>query len=136
MVELTWLSLFLMIPLVYLVITVVTVQRAAFGATEASRSAGRAFVLAPDLATARQRAYAAAALAMDDQGMTLDPAALHITCRPTPASCLLPGSVVEVRVDLDVSLPLVPSVSGRSAASIAVHARHAEPYGTYREARR
>ncbi len=134
LVELTWLGLLLLIPLVYVVITLVTVQRSAYGATEAARAAGRAYVLAPDVATAQSRAYAAARIAMDDQGVALDPADLLIVCRPTPQSCLQPGSSVEVRLDLDVSLPLIPFMHGRSAASISVASSHVELYGVYREA--
>lgn len=134
LVEVTWLGLLLFIPLVYIVITLVTVQRSAYGATEASRAAGRAYTLAPDVATAQQRAFQAASLAMRDQGVELDPAELVIVCRPTPESCLQPGSTVEVRIQLQVALPLMPGVLGRSTASIAVDARHMEPYGVYREA--
>ncbi len=135
LVELTWLGLLLMIPLVYVVISIITVQRSAFGATEAARAAGRAFILAPDVETARVRAFAAARIAMDDQGVTLSPADLVIRCRPTPTSCLQPGSSVEVSLDLRVPLPLMPAVFGESAASIAVNADHRELFGTYRETR-
>ncbi len=133
-VELTWLGLILLIPLVYVVITLVTVQRSAFGATEASRSAGRAFILAPDVATARERAFDAAALSMRDQGVELERSDLLLVCHPTPDSCLQPGSTVEVQIALQVPLPVVPDLFGESAASVAVDARHVEPYGVYREA--
>ncbi len=135
LVELTWLGLLLMIPLVYVIVSVVTVQRSAFGATEAARAAGRAYILAPDVATARARAFDAARVAMRDQGVDLAPSDLVIVCRPTPSSCLQPGSSVEVQLDLRVSLPLVPSIFGESAASISVDASHREPFGDYREAR-
>ncbi len=134
MVELTWLGLLLFIPLVYVVTTLVTVQRSAYGATEASRAAGRAYVLAPDVGTAELRAFQAAAMSMHDQGVTLQPGDLVIVCRPSPESCLQAGSTVEVRIHLQVSLPLMPTVLGRSTASIAVDASHVEPYGVYREA--
>lgn len=134
LVEVTWLGLLLLIPLVYVVITLVTVQRSAFGATEATRSAGRAYILAPDVVTAEQRAYEAAALAMSDQGVDLEPGDLVIVCRPTPQSCLQPGSSVEVRIALQVRLPLAPGLWGESASSVAVDASHVEPYGVYREA--
>jgi hypothetical protein len=124
----------MLIPLVYVVITLVTVQRSAFGATEAARSAGRAFVLAPDVATARARAYDAAQLALADQGVSLSPSDLAIVCRPTPRSCLQPGSSVEVRLHLDVALPMMPSLGSRSAASVSLASSHIEPYGVYREA--
>jgi 2-keto-4-pentenoate hydratase len=123
----------MLIPLVYVVITIVTVQRSAYGATEAARAAGRAFVLAPDLATASQRAYDAARVAMADQGVPLRSDEIAVRCSPTPQSCLQPGSTVRVEIHLDVHLPLVPSLLGHPAASVAVRATHAEPYGTFRE---
>ncbi len=132
--ELTWLGLLLLIPLVYVVITLVTVQRSAYGVTEAARAAGRAFTLAPDLQTAQTRAYDAARLAMLDQGVTLQPGEMVLNCDPTPDSCLRPGSTVEVTITLDVRLPLMPTVLGQSAASVSVDASHTEPYGTFREA--
>ena len=134
LVELTWLGLLMLIPLVYVVITIVTVQRSAYGASEAARAAGRAFVLAPDLATASHRAYDAAKVAMADQGVGLSGDELVVHCSPTPQSCLQPGSTVRVEIHLDVRLPFFPTVFGHSAASVAVSATHAEPYGTYREA--
>lgn len=134
LVELTWLGLLLLIPLVYVVITFVTVQRSAFGATEAARAAGRAYILAPDVTTAEARAYEAARIAMLDQEVMLDPADLEIRCHPAPDACLIPGSSVEVIVQLDVSLPLMPTFLEQSAASVAVNASHTEPYGVFREA--
>jgi hypothetical protein len=134
LVELTWLGLLMLIPLVYVVITIVTVQRSAYGASEAARAAGRAFVLAPDLATASHRAYDAAKVAMADQGVALRGDELAVHCSPTPQSCLQPGSTVRVEIHLDVRLPFVQPVFGHSAASVAISATHAEPYGTYREA--
>ncbi len=133
MVELVWLSLILMIPLVYVLLTLVTVQRSAYGVTEAARAAGRAYVLSPDPATGRQRAFIAARLAMHDQGITLPAAALSIVCHPSPADCLQPGSTVEVRIRYRTPLPVVPDILGHPPASISVSARHVEPYGTYRE---
>ncbi len=110
-------------------------QRSAYGATEAARAAGRAFILSPDLQSANDRAYQAARIAMQDQGVDLARADLLIECGPTPQSCLQPGSTVRVRIDLDVRLPLMPTVLGRSAGSVAVDVSHTEPYGTFREAR-
>ncbi len=135
LVELTWLGLLLMVPLVYVIVSIITVQRSAFGATEAARAAGRAYILAPDVGSARVRAFEAARVAMHDQGVELAPSDLMIVCRPTPESCLQPGSTVEVRIDLEVGLPLVPAIFGESAASVSVDASHREPFGDYREAR-
>jgi len=136
LIELTWLGLLLLIPLVYVVVTLVTVQRSAYGATEAARAAGRAFILSPDSTTARQRAFQAAEVAMRDQGVELAPADVLIRCGPTPDSCLQPGSTVQVEIALQVRLPLMPTVLGQSAASVSVDVSHTEPYGIFREAAR
>ena len=132
-VELTWLGLLLLVPLVYVVVAVFTVQRSAYGASEAVRAAARAYVLAPDVATANARAIAAAQLSMRDQGVRLEPGDVAIRCRPTPASCLAPGSSVEVEIAMHVDLPFAPSVFGRSAGSVSVRASHTERYSSFRE---
>lgn len=132
-VEFVWLGLLLLVPLLYILLAVFDTQRTAFAASAAARSATRAFVTSPDQATGRARAEAAAALAFRDQG--LDGAHLRITCRPDPAACLTPGSVVVATVRTRVALPLVPHALGGNTPSIAVDARHESPYGEFRQAR-
>jgi hypothetical protein len=134
LIEVTWLAVLLMVPLVYVVLAVYDVQRHAFAATAAARAAGRAFVLAPDVAQGTAHAREAAAVALGDQ--RVEPAAVQvvITCRPT-GDCLAPGSVVVVDVRTQVRLPLMPSVLGDGAPSIRVDAAHTVPYGTFREDR-
>ena len=134
-VEFVWLALLLMVPLVYVVVAVLDTQRAAFAASTAARSAGRAFVTAPDQVTARARALAAVHLAFADQGVADAPTELLVSCRPDPDACLSPGSVVTIEVRSAARLPLVPSALGGGAPVIRVAARHSAPYGTFREAR-
>jgi hypothetical protein len=134
-VEVTWLTILLLVPLVYLVLSVFEVQRAAFGVTTASRAAGRAFVLAPDQAAGHARAVQAATVALRDQGLMLSRGGVGITCEPDPSACLQPGSVVVVSLGLDVALPLVPDVFGGQPPSIHVSSTHRAPYGIFREAR-
>ncbi len=131
LVELVWLVVLLLVPLVYIVVAVFEVQRAAFGSTAAARAAGRAFVLAPDEELGRARAQAAAEVAMADQGLGPE-GAVAIRCRP---SCLTPGSVVEVRVAYQVRLPFLPDALGEQAPSVSVDAEHTVPYGSFREDR-
>lgn len=125
LVEFSVLGVLLLVPLTYVVITVAQVQRAAFAATEASRAAGRTFVVSGGGDAGERRAKAAAALALRDQGLALPPGALVIGCDSEP--CLTAGSAVHVSVDLRVALPFLPAVlEGRAPASIAVHGRHVE----------
>ena len=79
LVEFTYLAVLLMVPLVYVLLAGFQVQRAAFGATEAARQAGRAYARADSTAQGQARADAAARLAMTDQGIT-DSSPPVITC--------------------------------------------------------
>ncbi len=133
LVEVVWLSLILLVPLVYILLTLVAVQRSAYGVTEAARAAGRAYVLSANPVEGRQRAVAAARVAMRDQGISLPTSDLTIICHPRPTSCLQPGSTVEIRITFHAKLPVIPRFMGHNPASIAVSARHVEPYGSYRE---
>ncbi|MET1039019.1 MAG: hypothetical protein ABW075_12145 [Aeromicrobium sp.] len=132
-VEFVWLTVLLLVPFVYVLIAVFDTQRAAYGVSTASRSAARAFLQAPDAATAEQRARAAARIALDDQG--LDAADVTVTCLPTPAECLEPGSSVRVVVRAVQPLPLTPSALGSQLGGVTVDSTHTEPYGSFRSAR-
>lgn len=132
LVEFTWLGLILLVPVVYVLLAVFDAQRASYGVAAASRSAGRAFVLAPDPRTAQQRAVEAARVALADQGVDLDPAGVAVSCSQP---CLSPGSVVTVTVSVQQPLPLAPAVLGGSAPTLRVASTHSEPYGTFREDR-
>ena len=134
-VEFSWLAILLMVPLVYVMLAVFDVQRTSYGATAATRAAGRAFIIVPDGMSeddARARAFEAARLAMKDQGIELSPGQLTISCNP---ACLQPGSTVTVTLDTEVRLPLIPDALGGEPPAIHISASHTEPYGDYREAK-
>lgn len=131
LVELVWLAMLLIVPLVYLLVAVFDVQRAAFGASAASRAAGRAYALADTDAEGLRRARAAAEIALADQGVDR-PMALEITCEPAPP-CHERGRTVVVRLSSSVALPLVPSALGGGAPSFAIRSEHRVPIGRYRE---
>jgi Flp pilus assembly protein TadG len=135
LVELVWLAILLLVPLVYIVLAVFEVQRSAFAVSAAARSAGRAFVLAPTPQDAEARARAAATVAMRDQGLSLAAGGLRLSCRPHPGDCLSPGSVVQVVVVHSVKLPLMPAALGGNTPTFRVEAVHTVPYGTFREDR-
>jgi len=131
-IEVVWLAVLLLVPLVYVVLAVFEVQRGAFAATAAARAAGRAYVLAPTPAEGELRARTASRVALADQGIDGERSAMTVMCRP---ACLAPGSVVQVRVRHQVPLPLLPRVLGGQAPSLRVEAEHTVPYGTFREDR-
>lgn len=135
LVEFIWLGLLLLVPLVYVLLTVFAAQSAAFGADAASRAAGRAYMLAPTQDEAATAAEGAALVALADQGIKAEQMSLTISCSPDPARCLSSGSAVTVVVTVRQPLPLVPSVLGGSAPTVRLSSTHVEPYGTFREDR-
>jgi hypothetical protein len=135
LVEVTWLSILLLVPLLYVVLAVFEVQRAAYAVDTATRAAGRAYSLAPTQTAGVARARAAAEVALADQGLRLSRGQLGIRCVPTPGSCLSPGSVIRVRLSCPVALPLMPHALGGNTPSIRVESEQAVPYGSFRESR-
>ncbi|KQZ67409.1 hypothetical protein ASD66_20920 [Nocardioides sp. Root151] len=136
LIEVTWLAILLLVPLVYILISVFDVQRGAFGVTAASRAAGRAYSLADSEAEGRRQARAAAQLALEDQGLAGQVLDVDITCSLGPGHCLVPGSVITVVVRTQVRLPLAPSALGGGAPSFRVESVHRVPFGRYTEERR
>ena len=129
LVEFSYLAVLLMIPLVYVLLTVFQVQRAAFGVTEAARQAGRAYATATDEAQGRARARVAADLALQDQGLVLCP-----SCLAPPTGQLVPGGTVRVRVEHRVVLPLLGGLfRGAVPPSIPVRATHVEVVDRFRD---
>jgi len=135
LIEVSWLAILLLVPLLYVVLAVFEVQRSAFGVSAAARAAGRAYAIAPSEAAAMDRARAAASVALQDQGVEVERSQVVFTCRPQPGNCLAPGSVIDVDVAYPVQLPLMPSVLGGDTPAIQVEAAHSVPYGAFREDR-
>jgi len=116
-------GLILLVPLVYLVVTMSVLQGGAFAAEGAARQAARAYVQAPDEASANARAQRAVEFALADYGIAADSAEVGIGCASSRTGCLARLSAVTITVRIHVSLPLMPEVlSLPSAASIPVEA--------------
>jgi hypothetical protein len=137
--EFVVLAAFLMVPLIYIIIAVAEVQGSAYGATEATREAGRAYVGAASSVDASRQACAAATIALRNAVDTpFDCASqLHVSCI-SDSGCsagLVPGETIRVEIDLAVGLPFLPtSVFGHSL-SVPVHAVHDEIVDPYRTTR-
>lgn len=129
-VEFVYLALVLMLPLVYILLTVFRVQAASYAVSSAAREAGRVYATAESLGDAGPRAFAAASLVMRDSDLTLRAGQMEITCSSTP--CLAPGSRVNVVLTHQVTLPLVPRFfSDRAPATVRVTSRHLEVVDRY-----
>ena len=113
-VEFVALSLLLLIPLVYLVLSFSQIQAAAFAAESAAAAAARAAVVdgvaeyesgasrAQAMTVATGRAQAVAATALSNFGVDQDDGAVELVC---DAQCLEPGSSITARVRVEVPLP-------------------------------
>ncbi len=134
LVEFTYLSVLLLIPLVYVMLLVFSLQRAAFAVSAAAREAGRAYVTADSDASGRVRAERSVELTLADHridGGTLQidpPAVLSGTAPGLP-----PTRGVQVRVRHVVRLPVFGDLFGRlRLGSIPVTGEHFATFDTYR----
>ena len=132
-VELVWLGLLLLVPILWIVLSVFEVQRGAFAVSAAARSAGRAYALAPTDAEGERRARAVAEQALADQGLAGAPLEVSVSCTPYPRDCHRGTSVITVRVAARVDLPLLPDALGGDRPSFALDASHTVPIGQYQE---
>lgn len=131
LVELVWLGILLLVPVLWIVLSVFEVQRGAFAVTSAARSAARAYALADTDAAGREQARAAIRQALDDQGGEAQAFTFDVSCGA--GDCHQPGAVITVDVRSGVQLPLLPSVLGGDAPSFRLDSTHTVPVGQFRD---
>lgn len=132
-VEFLGVSLVLLVPVVYLILTLSQIQAASFAAEGAAREAGRMIAQADSYEEGLAAASFATELSFADQGISVEGAqALQVTCQTDP--CLSPGAHVHVQVRSDVALPGVPAfLSGVVPAGTSVQAEAMTAVPRYRE---
>jgi hypothetical protein len=124
----------LLVPLVYLVVTLSVVQAGALAVEGAARQAARVYVQAPSEPVAAGRVARAIAFALADYGLNADDATVGIACTGGSAGCLTRESGVTVTVRLNIVLPLVPDLlSLRSAATIPLQGSATQIVSRFRE---
>ncbi|MDT0158620.1 TadE family protein [Microbacterium sp. ARD32] len=117
----------LLVPLVYLVLTLGAVQEQTLGAEAAARHTARVIGQAPDADAASARGDAVLRSVIREYGMDQDAVEVHVTCRPAAATCPAAGSTVIVTVATRVSLPFMPPLFGLDRiAAIPVQAEAAQ----------
>ena len=129
-VEIVWLGLLLLVPLLWIVLSVFEVQRGAFAVTSAARSAARAYALADADAAGREQARAAISQALADQGGDDQDFRFTVSC---DGDCHQAGSMITVRVWHGVDLPLLPGLLGGDAPSFRLDSTHTVPIGQFRD---
>jgi Flp pilus assembly protein TadG len=134
-IEFVGVSLLLLLPLLYLLLSVFAVQRAAFAVTQAAREAGRAYSTAPTATVGAERARYAARLAMQDQGSS-DATSVRFAPEGTRcgdsaadgAASLQPGARFVVCVHSRAPLPV-------GGGSVGVNGQFAVAVDSFRRAR-
>lgn len=116
-IEFIALSLLLLVPLIYLVVTLSRIQAGAFAAESAAHEAARTTVVTGvkgiesgstttvAMSDASRRADAAVELIAADFGFAADDVSLALTCE---GPCLEPGGNIAAEVTVTVTLPGVP----------------------------
>ena len=103
-------GLLLLLPLVYLVLTMAQLQAGAFAVEGAARQAARVYVQSATTAEANSAAQRAIEFALADYGLDTDTVTASVSCSPNPANCLTRRGLVTIQVSTSVPLPLVPPV--------------------------
>lgn len=128
LVEFVVLSAALLIPSLYLVLTLGNVQAAVFAADSISRDVARIHATEPDPARAMERANRHTEMILDDHGLaTGEVVTLH--CSEDP--CATPGGTVSAQVRIPVPVPGLGPVLGETGP-VNIGASHAVQVDRYR----
>jgi hypothetical protein len=103
-------GLILLLPVVYLVLTMSSIQGGAFAVEGAARQAVRVYVQSGSTTEAAARAERAIRFALSDAGLAALEPHVTVTCSPHPDACLTRLGTVTISVAVTVPLPLFPPV--------------------------
>jgi hypothetical protein len=103
-------GMLLLVPIVYLVLALSSLENASFGVEGAARQATRVFVQSASEGEAESAAQTAIAVTLADYGVAAGSAHVTVSCRPDPQNCLTRRGFVTVAISTTVPLPLIPPV--------------------------
>ncbi len=122
----------IILPLIYIAITVLTLNAAQFASNQAAREGARAFVTSTSNSSANQRVSMAANQAFADYGLSESEPQIAITC--DHISCLTPGGRVSVEVTTWVPLPFVPRWGSSDLVTMPITSQATLLVDQYRQA--
>lgn len=105
-------GLVLLVPVVYLIVALGTIQAHALGVEAGSRHIARAIASAPDAGTADARAQAILDAVTAEYGIDPESVRVSVHCRPAGVACPSAGATMIVTLATAAPLPLVPPVLG------------------------
>jgi Flp pilus assembly protein TadG len=134
-IEFIFVAVIVLVPLVYLIVSVADIERSSLAVGQAAREAGRAFATGDSTSDGLRRAQVAARLAMGDQGLTATP---QVTFRTGPGCSsaivnpvLRPGAEYTVCVERTVQFDGVPSIlAGGGVRTVGEYVVHVDDYRT------
>lgn len=133
-IEFVFVAVIVMVPLIYLIVTVATVQRSELAVSQAAREAGRAFATADSPADAESRARAAVEIILRDHGLPDDVDVRYVAAgAPCSAAAvaprLAPGAQFTVCVTRRVGIPAVPrALAGKGITTVGKYVVHVDDY--------
>jgi Flp pilus assembly protein TadG len=137
-IEFIFVAVMILVPMVYFVTAVASIQRSNLGVSEAARDAGRAFATGASTQDGLARASAAVRLAMADQGLPDDATVRFVAADRNCdagqiAPVLAPGAEFAICVVRHTTLPAVPTiVAGKGIRTIGRYVVHVDDFRTVR----
>jgi Flp pilus assembly protein TadG len=132
--EFIFVAVIVMVPLIYVIVAVATVQRSQLAVAQAAREAGRAFATSETPGDAAVRVTAAVRLAFGDQGLDDDADIRFVrasaSCSAAPVTpTLAAGAEYAVCVTRASELPGVPTIlQGRGVTTVGRFIVHVDDY--------
>lgn len=102
----------LLVPFIYLVIALGTVQHQMLGAEAAARHTARAISAADGPADAEVRAEQAMAATLAEYDMAAADVSVDLRCIPAGVTCPSAGTTIAIQVSTRVQMPFVPPIFG------------------------
>jgi hypothetical protein len=134
-VEFTFLALLVMVPLVYLVVAVASVQRSSSAVGEAARAGGRAMATADSIESGEDRARAAVRITLADQGIAPEEAQIRVVAPGTDCDgpeivpSLDAGAEYALCVIRHAEIPGVPTIlGGRGVTTVGRYVIHVDDF--------
>lgn len=122
----------LLVPLVYLVLTLSQIQHAVLGVEGGARHAARSIAQADSHDEGMAAADRAMQVAIVDAGLAPESVRVAISCSPDPDACGTPRGTVTVQVDATVPLPLAPPVLDLDVGlGVPISARAMQPVSAF-----